>query len=87
MWRISCRRKADMIQPFDSPLVVENPAEVLRNEEGIFEVTSPFGHVFAVTCRRGSQMKVREIGQSDDLQIFAARSVWQIRRIASANAA
>jgi hypothetical protein len=72
-----------MIQTFDSPLVVENPAEILRNEEGVFEVVSPYGHVFAVICRRGSQMKVREISQSEPaIDAMPQRSGWHIKRIA-----
>jgi hypothetical protein len=43
---------------------VENPAETLRNQDGIFRVTSPYGHIFQVTCRRGSSMRIREIGES-----------------------
>lgn len=76
-----------MIQTFDSPLVVENPAEVLRNEEGIFEVVSPYGHVFAVVCHRGSQMKVHEIGEAQSPVVMPSRSVWQIKRMKSASAA
>jgi hypothetical protein len=74
-----------MIQTFDSPLVVENPAEVLRNEDGIFEVTSPYGHVFSVVCRPGVQMNVREISQSE-INVMPARAVWQIKRIRTAAA-
>ena len=39
----------------------ENPAETLRNEEGVFEVTSPYGHVFKVSCKRGSRMNIRSV--------------------------
>jgi hypothetical protein len=42
---------------------VENPAEALRNEDGTFNVTSPYGHIFRVTCRRGRNMRVREIAR------------------------
>ena len=43
---------------------VENPAEVLRDEDGVlFEVTSPYGHLFQVTCRPGATMEVREISE------------------------
>jgi len=31
-----------MIDPPDSAVEVENLAEVLRDEDGVFEVTSPF---------------------------------------------
>jgi hypothetical protein len=41
---------------------VENPAEALRNEDGIFRVISPYGQVFRVTCKKGHNMRIREIG-------------------------
>jgi hypothetical protein len=49
----------------EGTLEVENPAEVLRNEDGTFKVISPSGYVFRVTCRRGHKMSVREIGSSE----------------------
>lgn len=69
------------------PMVVENPAEILRNEEGIFEVISPYGHVFQVVCRRGSQMNVREITQADASEITPTRFVWRIKRVERMSAA
>ncbi len=48
-----------MIDPPDGTVEVENPAEVLRDEDGVFEVTSPYGYVFQVMCRRRSKMSVR----------------------------
>ncbi len=44
---------------------VENPAEALRNEDGIFRVISPDGQVFRVTCKKGHSMRIREIGNSE----------------------
>ena len=62
---------------------VLNPAETLRNKDGIFEVTSPYGHVFQVTCRRGAKMSVREL--SEPQQAPTAESIaWRIRRVARA---
>jgi hypothetical protein len=66
---------------FDGPVIVENPAEILRNEDGIFEVTSPYGHVFQVVCRRGSQMNVREISQPESTELSPTRFVWHIKKI------
>lgn len=43
-------------------LEVENPTETLLNEDGTFHVKSPSGYVFRVTCRKGRNMQVREIG-------------------------
>jgi len=81
------RKVSHMIQASESPLVVENPAEILRNEEGIFEVTSPYGHVFAVVCRRGARMNVREISQAEQPDMSIPRSLWQIKRIRTASVA
>jgi DNA-binding NarL/FixJ family response regulator len=58
---------------------VLNPAEVLRNETGTFEVISPYGHIFQVTCRQGDEMKVQEI--KGKTHITAANMNWRIRRI------
>jgi hypothetical protein len=64
-------------------LEVVNPAEILRNQVGIFEVISPYGHVFQVTCRRGAKMSVREIGEPQRAQSTASKT-WRIKRVASA---
>lgn len=72
-----------MIDMVNGTVEVLNPAEILRNEDGVFEVTSPFGHVFRVTCRRGARMSVREI--SEPQRVSAAESVtWRIKRVARA---
>ena len=52
-----------MIETVNGTVEVVNPAEILRSQDGIFEVTSPYGHVFQVTCRRGAKMSVREISE------------------------
>jgi len=39
-----------MIEMVNGTVEVLNPAEILRNQDGVFEVTSPYGHVFRVTC-------------------------------------
>ena len=59
---------------------VLNPAEILRNQDGIFEVTSPYGHTFQVTCRRGAKMSVREISEPQMPQ-GAESMTWRIKRI------
>jgi hypothetical protein len=38
-----------MIEMDNGTVEVLNPAEILRNQDGVFEVTSPYGHVFQVT--------------------------------------
>ena len=50
-------------------LEVENPVEALRNKDGTFKVTSPSGHIFRVTCRRGRNMRVSEIGSSENVSL------------------
>ena len=69
-----------MIEPVNGTVEVLNPAEILRNQDGIFEVISPYGHVFQVTCRRGAKMSVREI--SEPLRAQNAESTtWRIKRV------
>jgi hypothetical protein len=60
---------------------VENPAEALRNQSGTFKVTSPDGHVFQVTCRRGSNMRIREIAGDGNVSP-AERKRWEIEKLA-----
>lgn len=48
-------------------LEVENPSEALRNEDGTFKVISPSGYIFRVTCRKGRDMRVREIGSLENV--------------------
>lgn len=69
-----------MIDASDGTVEVESPAEVLRDEDGVFEVTSPNGHVFQVICRRRARMTVREISEPKRAQI-PDRMRWLIRRI------
>jgi hypothetical protein len=45
-----------MIDAPHGTVEVESPAEVLRDENGVFEVTSPYGYVFQATCRRGANL-------------------------------
>jgi len=59
---------------------VENPAEVLRDEDGVFEVISPYGYIFQVTCHRGSRMSVREISEPKRAKV-PDRKLWGIHRV------
>jgi len=72
-----------MIETVRGTVEVLNPAEILRNQDGIFEVTSPYGHVFQVTCRRGSKMSVREISEPQRVPNSESMT-WRIRRVARA---
>jgi hypothetical protein len=69
-----------MIDAADT-LEVKSPVETLRNEDGVFEVSSPYGHIFQVTCRRGGRMDVRELNQPKHAKV-PERILWRIRRIA-----
>jgi hypothetical protein len=69
-----------MIDAPDGTVEVKSPVEALRDEDGIFEVTSPYGLVFQVTCRRGTRMGVREISEPKRANV-PDRMVWRIRRI------
>jgi hypothetical protein len=66
----------------DDTTEVTNPAEFLRNERGVFEVISPSGHVFSVTCRFGSRMNIREISEPKSIE-NQQRLTWKIRRVNS----
>jgi hypothetical protein len=72
-----------MIENVNGTLEVRNPAEILRNQDGIFEVTSPYGHVFQVTCRRGTKMSVREISEPQRA-LSVQNTTWRIKRMARA---
>jgi hypothetical protein len=69
-----------MIETLNGTVEVLNPAEVLRNQDGIFEVVSPYGHVFQVTCRRGAKMSVREISEPERVQATESMT-WRIKRV------
>lgn len=59
---------------------VNNLVAALVGEEGVFEVTSPQGSVFEVTCRRGCRMSFREI--SDGKRTRGTHGItWRIRRL------
>jgi hypothetical protein len=72
-----------MIDTLNGVVEVVNPAELLRNQDGIFEVISPYGHVFQVTCRRGAKMNVREISEPQRAQ-GAESMIWRIKRVPGA---
>jgi hypothetical protein len=69
-----------MIEAVNGTVEVLNPAEILRNQDGIFEVTSPYGHVFQVTCPRGAKMSVREISEPQRTAV-AESTTWRIKRV------
>ncbi len=62
---------------------VNNPAEFLRKENGVFEVISPHGHVFRVTCRCGFKMRVREINKPKGVGPLE-ETMWRITRVNTA---
>jgi hypothetical protein len=69
-----------MIDAHNDTVEVENPAEVLRDEDGVFQVTSPYGYVFQVICHRGSRMGIREIIEAKRVKI-PGRDLWRIQRL------
>jgi hypothetical protein len=69
-----------MIDAADGTVEVKSPVEALRDEDGVFEVSSPYGHVFQVTCRRGGRMDVREITEPKQAKV-PDRILWRIRRV------
>jgi hypothetical protein len=81
--QINLKPGGAMIDTVNGTVEVVNPAEILRNQDGIFEVTSPFGHIFQVTCRRGAKMSVREISEPQRIPT-AESATWRIKRVARA---
>lgn len=69
-----------MLEPLRGAVTVDNPAEVLRNQHGIFEVVSPYGLVFHVTCQPGTAMKMREVAKPPR-KIEPVSMAWQIRKV------
>jgi len=69
-----------MLDAADGTAEVKSPVEALRDEDGVFEVSSPYGHVFQVTCRRGGRMDVRELIVPKQAKV-PERILWRIRRI------
>jgi len=67
--------------PGEGKLEVNDPAEALRNQDGTFQVISPYGHIFQVICRQGSKMLIREIGISEARERSASLT-WRIEKIA-----
>ena len=65
----------------EEKLEVDDPAEALRNQNGTFKVVSPYGHIFHVTCRRGANMRICEIGKSE-AQLFSESRRWSIEKLA-----
>ncbi len=74
-----------MIDSPDDTIEVDNPEEILRHEDGIFEVTSPDGHVFQVRCRRGREMATYDIGEPRRVDLPQG-TLWRIRRLGGAAA-
>jgi hypothetical protein len=60
---------------------VENPAEALRNQDGTFKAISPYGHIFQVTCRKGSNRRIRQIGDRSETQLLSEPRRWKIEKI------
>jgi len=69
----------------DDMVEVINPADFFRNESGEFETTSPWGHVFRVTVRPGSQMNIRQISEPKVIE-NPQHKIWTIRRMSNAAA-
>jgi hypothetical protein len=65
----------------EGKLKVENPAEALRNQDGTFKVISPYGHIFQVTCRKGSNRRIRQIGDESETQLLSEPRRWKIEKI------
>jgi hypothetical protein len=67
-----------MLHKHKDTVQVENPAEFLLREDGVFEVTAPWGEIFRVTCGRGVKMAFTQIGKEEGSTRQTA--AWRIRR-------
>ena len=67
-----------MVSVTNDEIRANNPAEVLLWQEGQFEVISPTGDVFLVTCQRGVKMAFTRI--SEDAPRKRSKTTWRIRR-------
>jgi hypothetical protein len=67
--------------PLNETLVVNDPLEALRNEEGVFEVTSPTGDHFQVNCRPGHQHDVKPLAYVPEDRRSDLR--WAIKKLGS----
>ena len=71
-----------MIVAINDPLSVNNPTEFLQNQVGVFEVMSPHGHVFEVTCRHDTEITIRSL--SGILRTEKCQAKWRIRKLCAA---
>jgi hypothetical protein len=67
-----------MVSTGDNEVRAENPAEVLLRQEGQFEVISPSGDVFHVTCQRGVKMAFTRVSEQPTRR--RGNAGWRIRR-------
>ena len=67
----------------DSVVEVSDPAEFLRDQQGIFAVTSPQGHLFQVTCRRGTPPVIRELSEPKP-GVAPISAAWRVKKLNSA---
>jgi hypothetical protein len=67
--------------PLNETLIVHNPLEALRNQEGVFEVTSPTGDHFQVICQPGHQHNVKPLAYvAEDIR---SDFKWAIKKLGS----
>ncbi len=60
-------------------VVVPNPAEALRLESGVFNVTSPTGDTFRVICRPGHRMVIDQHRFLPEMK--RTDLVWRIQKV------
>jgi hypothetical protein len=75
----------------DGIVEVNDPSDFLRDQNGSFEVISPYGYIFEVRCRRGSKMEIGplhelscdETGDAEKTRMRQEK-IWRIRQINAA---
>jgi hypothetical protein len=49
--------------------------------DGTFTVISPYGHIFQLTCRKGANRRIRQIGDESETQLLSEPRRWKIEEI------
>ncbi len=60
-------------------VLAENPVSLLWPERGIFEVVSPGGAKFRITCELGRPMQTENIGYATELR--RSDICWRIEKV------
>ena len=71
-----------MTEVAEEAVRVHNPADFLHDQVGVFEVMSPSGYISHVTCRRGTQIRIRTLSEPRSTEEYR-EAYWRIRRLSA----